>query len=98
MKKYFIGMLAVVLTAGIVAFASPSTTEKPTTLYWYEFIDIPGNDPNDPADYQRTAGSGSVEPECGVGSKRCAVLAEPLSAQNLNHPNLEAVEEIKTKQ
>ena len=97
MKKYLAAVAVLLLTAGVYAFKTPEPAKKPASLLWYSFIDIPGNSPADPNDYQLTGGTGQTEPLCQGFNRVCAVLAEP-SSTDINHPNLDAVDETRMKQ
>ena len=99
MKKYFIIILALFVAAGIYGFSTKETLKDSTTLYWYQFIDIPGNDPDNPQHYERTPNGGTESPDCPTGTtKVCAVFAEPASPSDLEHPDLSAVDDTRMKQ
>jgi len=83
MKKYLLGVVAVVLAITFTAF---SKTESPKTLAgekWFELA--PGGNPTVAADYS-LIGDGSTAPSC-TGEHVCAKLAQP-NSQNENIPNL----------
>lgn len=94
MKKYAFVAMALLFSIGLFAFASSSDQKETETMYWYQFNDLPGDDPEDAQDYSRVF----QEPTCPEGSKRCAVLASPASPQDLDHPDLDDVSIIRTKQ
>jgi hypothetical protein len=96
MKKYFVGIFALLLIGGAYAFTTQTKSHKKETLKWFEFIDIPNNDPENPNHYQPTSGGGTTEPSCTTGEKMCAVYAEPASG-NPDIPNLDEVDQIREK-
>jgi hypothetical protein len=83
MKKYLLGVVAVVLA---ITFSAFSKTVSPKTLAgekWFQLA--PGGNPNEPSDYS-LLGNGSTAPSC-TGVNVCAKLAIP-DSQNEDIPNL----------
>ena len=70
MKKYFLGLTAVVLALGLSAF-SPKSNSSAFTNKYFKYLDYP-NDTNkdNPARYQLSPDLG-----CAIGAHRCAVIA-----------------------
>jgi len=57
MKKYAIGIFILILAVSASAFVvNKESKPAPLITYWYEYEDVLGNSPSDPADYHRTAG------------------------------------------
>lgn len=80
MKKYLLGLFAVVLAVGLSAFNSQKNY-KPANLVvkYFTYDAYPSDDPNDlndPANYSPTGNSGQDELTCPDGqTHRCGVQA-----------------------
>ncbi|HMO60735.1 MAG TPA: hypothetical protein PKC39_05005 [Ferruginibacter sp.] len=90
MKKYLLGIMAIVFAVVFSAFTKTETVKPMDGEKWFELE--AGGDPSVAADYS-LYGNGSTEPSC-TGSNVCAKLAVP-DAQNPDIPNLSTT--ISTK-
>jgi len=74
MKKYFMGIIAIVVAVGFSAFTLPKAKSSPknpeTTLIWFEVHETTGEATNP------DAGSVSVPGTCSTGNKYCARALE----------------------
>ena len=78
MKKYLLGIVAVMLAIGFSAFTEPqSKTKGNFTLKYFTYDDFPNDSWKDePSHYTMTANGGQTIPSCNGTEKRCAVRAE----------------------
>ena len=86
MKKYVLGIIAIVVAiAGSAFTAADKGVKKVDGQLWYEFV---GTDPGDAADYF-IIGDGTVAPLCDAQTQnRCAVLAIPNQTLGEDFPDL----------
>ena len=89
MKKYLIGMVAVILAITFNAFTTKETKALDGEK-WFQLTS--GGNPDTPGDYS-LYGDGSTAPTCS-GSYVCAKLAVP-NSQNSNIPNLSTTIDTK---
>jgi len=90
MKKYLLGVMAVVFAIVFSAFTKTESVKPMTGEKWFELK--AGGNPSVAADYS-LYGNGSTEPSC-TGSNVCAKLAVP-DSQNPDIPDLNTA--ISTK-
>ena len=91
MKKYLLGIFAVVLALGFSAFSTPKKSGKLTQQY-FRFKDYPVDTYKEVASHYESIGSLS----CTVGTYRCGVLANPDSGNpdipDMNDTQLQILE------
>ncbi len=83
MKKYLLGIIAVVFAITFSAFSNDESPRPLAGEKWFELDS--GGDPNEASDYS-LHGDGSTAPTC-TGVNVCAKLAVP-NSQNPDIPNL----------
>ena len=70
MKKYFLGLVAVVLALGLSAFTAKTNTNS-FAIKYFKYLDYPNDmNKNNPARYELSPDLG-----CTTGLHRCAVVA-----------------------
>ena len=80
MKKFMLGICAVLLAIGFSAFTNDNSAAKPKafTQKYFMYDAYPSNDPvdlADPSNYSPTGNDGQDELDCTGSGKRCGVLA-----------------------
>ena len=90
MKKYLLGIIAIILAITFNAFTSVETNKALDGEKWFQLK--ANGDAGVAADYS-LYGDGSTAPSCS-GSYVCAVLAVP-NAQNPGIPNLATIIDTK---
>ncbi len=93
MKKYFIGLLAVILAVGITAFAGIKTEKKKANnalgTDWFQYI---GTDPNSPASYQYVP----APLDCASNVNLCQIQGDRQASPNQNLPTPATVSAAST--